>query len=308
MLAESKVRRILHTMKKQFFIIFCLVLSMSCSYETYELEISSYDHPSWISSDLIAIIECYKHTRFTRDAWGNVVEKEFLLQRIAWYEVDLSGNIVKKTTLVEDEHTSVPFSCYNTSAAGDHIFADLSITDEISFYEMFRINRNNNELMNLGSGCNSETSTDGLKIVYDKMAGPEDELWMKNVDGSGNAICLADSVDYGAWGPDNLIAYCWHDTLFVVDTTGTIQYKWYAGARAYRPDWSSSPDTVLISTDAAPRLIALANGSSYDLPLNLGSHIRWSPDGTRFMYRETSNYWCLIDRDGSNRVVLNWDE
>jgi len=227
-------------------------------------------------------------------------------------EVNLSGDIVTRNIIDEGNNTPFALSVNNAAVSGDFLFISMRLSPDDICYEIFRIDRNSLELINLGNGQYPDPSCDGRKIVYNAVSVENTTwenhgLWMKNVDGSGSAICLADSVDYGAWSSDNLIAYCWYDTLFVVDTVGALHYKWYAGPNAYRPDWSLSPDTVLISTDATPRLVALNDGSLYDIPLNLGYHIRWSPDGNKFIYKEY-DYWCLINRDGSNRIVLDWNE
>ena len=307
----------LRTIKKQLAIVICLAVYLSCpSREVYFWERIEYSCPSWISSERIVIVRLYQDNKITEDAWGNIAAWEILSQQIALCEVDLSGSIVRRDTITEQEHASMNFSVNNTSAAVGYVFMGMRISDDMNSFEMFRMNRDNNELLDLGLGYYPEASTDGRKIVYNKFtienqSWMNNGLWIKNVDGSGDAICLADSVRYGAMGPDDLIAYCWCDTLYVVDTTGTIQYKWYAGPDAGRPSWSSSPDTVLVSTTGKPRLVVLASGDYFELPVHMGYDVRWSPDGSRFTYR-TYGYdagwdYYLIDRDGSNKILLNWE-
>lgn len=304
-------------MKKQFYIILCLVIYVSCSSrDVYMWEHTDYLCPSWISSDRILIIEHYEYMRIAEDGWGNVVEYEILSHKLTMCEIDLSGNIVKKSSIIEENNAPMNYSVNNTSVAGDYIFIGMRISHEVDCFEMFRINRDNTGLVNLGLGYKPEPSNEGSRIVYNKFSienynWKNHGLWIKNVDGSGD-VCLVDSVTYGAWGPDNLIAYCWYDTLFIIDTSGTIRHSWYAGEGAHHPDWSSSPDTVLVSTGSNPRLVAIADGSNFVLPLNLGWDVCWSPDGSRFIFRafdwvDMKTYHYVINRDGSDKIRLHWD-
>jgi hypothetical protein len=170
--------------------------------------------------------------------------------------------------------------------------------------------RDGTGLKNLGEGSYPDLSPDGKKIVYQK---PNQGLWIKNIDGSGDRQIVADGkAQQPAWCSGGVkIAYIRSDSLgiWVVDTLGNLIFSW-KGDSIVKPggpggvDWGPSDSNAIIaecgkiSPEYQDGFIVLYIDSLHYFFTPLKACVyRWSPDGKHFKAQDAEGSFIATFKD-----------
>jgi len=276
-----------------------------------EYEIVRYKAPNWTSDGKIVFVEDYNFVR-DKHTWtgteGNIKGGKEILTLC---EIDRDGKNLKQIVkLAESPDYAYSLGITSTSSAGEWVAIAMRTVDS-DYDEVFVVKRDGTGLKNLGEGSYPDLSPDGKKIVYQK---PNQGLWIKNIDGSGDRQIVADAnAMQPAWSPDNYrIAYVkfQQESLIVIDTIGQslitivpLEGGWYE-----KPDWGPADSNAIISYvngRGRGEICYLAGDSliSKQEKFLSGSNWKWSPQGSCFIGYDSEGYF-VINRDGSNKWYL----
>jgi hypothetical protein len=301
-------------MRKVFIGLIGLTMVLVSCNKRWQEEGLYYRAPNWTSDGKIVFMRDHYIQKFEQDPFWGGTRQIGGHQEIFVCEIDVDGSNFREVCKIVDEDfergwNHIPIS---TSSAGDYIVISKEDWTKGEHYtEMFIMKRDGTGLKNLGEGSYPDLSPDGKKIVYQK---PNQGLWIKNIDGSGDRQIVADeNAMQPAWSPDNYrIAYVkfQQELLIVIDTIGQslitivpLEGGWYE-----KPDWGPADSNAIISYvngRGRGEICYLAGDSliSKQEKFLSGSNWKWSPQGSCFIGYDSEGYF-VINRDGSNKWYL----
>jgi Tol biopolymer transport system component len=303
-------------MRKVLIRVFCLALVFVGCIRHWEEEVCVYTAPNWTSDGKIVFMRDHYIQKWTENTLLGAVNQAGCHQDIFVCEIDVDGRNFREVCKIAEGDFELGRQHFpiSTSSAGDYIVISKEDWTKGEHYtEMFIMKRDGTGLKNLGEGSYPDLSPDGKKIVYQK---PNQGLWIKNIDGTGDRQIVVDSnAAQPSWGPNGWkIAYtlippgAWAGGLIISDTAGNkliIFFEHGYGLGFNTVDWAPIDSNAIITQyNGKATIIYLEDSLRNRIVENAeGYNWGWSPNG-EWLCSQTSQGILIIKSDGSNKHYI----
>ncbi|MFA5033915.1 MAG: hypothetical protein WC614_12985 [bacterium] len=280
-----------------------IIIFFGCNRDKrWEEKITVWEAPNWTSDNKIVFLEHYYVQKWKETATGDAQVGGS--EKITVCELNNDGTGLKKIAIVkENEFNYGPcLGGISSSSTGDWIVLNIEDWDRGDHYPvMYVIKRDGSGLKEVGSGRNSDFSSDTFNFVYEK---PNQGIWIMNRGGTNDHKIVSNGLT-PTWSPkEGKIAYILGDSLVISDTSGNH----LIGLKnvIFSPDWGQVDSNTICGSDGYNVNIIHLGTGNIDTLKNIStawrSGVYWSPDAAYFI--GYYNNWFVIKQTGENKWAL----